>query len=449
MELEDSSLKLIHKIEERVTTICVLGLGQVGLPTAVSFLNIGYKVIGYDVNKKLIEQIKHGVSPIPESGFNDLMLKFIENGMFTATTSPDVLQVSDVIIICVATPLNTSSLTADMSFLKKALDSVARYLDSKKLIVIESTIPPKTMREFVIPNLEQLTGKKAGKDFLISFCPERIAPGNALYEFSNNPRVIGADDEDSYLASKSLFSKLTRGGLHRVDTATAEISKLAENTYRDINIALANELAIICEQNGVDVLDVISIANTHPRVSIHKPGPGVGGPCLPKDPYLLLMKNKADISLVKIARSINDAMPTHVVKTVVKLIESKNIESKNNHQSKDNLSLAILGVSYKANVNDTRYSPTERIVSELMEMGFNNITVHDPYSTQAFGAKFSSDLNLILQRADCVIIATAHSEYSSLTSRDFRRDCIIMDAARILNKMEFMKNDVSYYALGA
>ena len=332
-----------------------------------------------------------------------------------------------------------------MSFLRKSIEHLAIHMDNDKLIVIESTIPPRTMREFIIPTLEQLTGKKAGVNFLISFCPERITPGNTLYEFGNNPRIIGADDEASYLASLSLFRNLTKGGLHRADTTTAEISKLAENTYRDINIAVANELAIICEHADVDVMDVIRIANTHPRVNIHKPGPGVGGPCLTKDPYLLITKNPFQRSIVKIARSINDSMPTHVVEVVVKAIKS----NKSTGKRMKNLNVAILGVSYKADVSDTRYSPTEGIIIGLRAKGFSNITVHDPYSDRSYGAKYSSDLGSILSQADCVIIATGHSLYSSLRAHDFKTDCILMDAARILSWKEFTNTEITYLALGA
>lgn len=443
MESQSNFSNLIDRIDKRQCNICIIGLGQVGLPTALSFLNSGYKVAGFDISQELIHNIQKGISPIPEKGFSNLILKFTKNGKFTVSSSADIFLSADVIIICVPTPLNSSSLTADLSFLKKAIRSIAKYLTRIKLIIIESTVPPTTTREFVVPTLERLSGKKAGLDFLVSFCPERIAPGNALYEFDNNPRILGAFDEVSYLATASLFKNITKGGLHRVDTTTAEISKLAENTYRDINIALANQLAVICEQYGVDVLEVIALANTHPRVNIHKPGPGVGGPCLPKDPYLLVMKNQPSPSLINVARSINDAMPTHVVERLEEAVKVKKVKPK-----KD-LHVAVLGVSYKADVNDIRYSPTERIIFELKTRGYSNITVHDPYSNESFGAKFDPDLRSILINADCVIIATAHSQYSTLTSKNFKHDCIIMDAVRVLNRKESIKEGFAYIALGA
>ena len=435
------SIDLINKINEKKSAICVVGLGQTGLPTALSFLKLGYSVVGYDVNESLVQNLVEGRSHIPEKGFKELITKFIQNKSFTVTTTANVLSDSDVVIICVATPLDDTGFRADLTFLKKAIEDVAKYLTKEKLIIIESTIPPRTMKEFVIPMIEHLCEKKAGIDFLISFCPERITPGNALQEFINNARIIGANDESSYLATFSLFKNLTKGSIYRADTTTAEISKLAENSYRDINIAFANELAIICEQSNADVMDVISLANTHPRVNIHKPGPGVGGPCLPKDPYLLITREQFEPSIVKVARSINDSMPARVVDSLVRNIDF--------NKKRKNLNVVVLGVSYKADVNDTRHSPTKGIILALRKEGFVNIVVHDPYSNESFGANFSADLHSVLREADCVIIATGHFIYSSLSTNDFKKGCIIMDAVRLLNERNFVNGEVSYISFGA
>jgi UDP-N-acetyl-D-mannosaminuronic acid dehydrogenase len=289
--------------------------------------------------------------------------------------------------------------------------------------------------------IEKVSGKTAGKDFLISFCPERIAPGNALQEFTNNSRIIGANDEASYYASLTLFKYITSGALLKANTTEAEIAKLAENTFRDINIALANELAIICGQSGVDVIEVIRLANTHPRVTIHQPGPGVGGPCLPKDPYLLIAKNQIKSSLVSTARSLNDRMPEYVVNITIKQIESAGRTKR--------LSIGVLGLSYKPNVNDTRYAPAGGIIQALKDRGYNNISVHDPYSSDSFGARYNPDLLNILRDSDCIIIATAHTLYSNLKSQQFKKGAIIMDSVRVLRKSDFQTKEVTYLALGA
>ena len=440
--MKDTPTGFIKKIEEKKAIVCVLGLGQVGLPTALSFLQAGYKVIGYDTDEKLIKSLKRGVTSIPEKNFASILGRYVHSKSLTLSASAKVLASVDIIIVCVPTPLNKSGSSADLRYLKSAIAQVAEYLINLKLIVIESTIPPNTMRDYVITRLENLSNAKAGSDFLVCFCPERISPGNALQDFMHNDRIIGANDELSYRASHALFKNVTKGNILRSDTTAAEISKLAENSYRDINIAFANELAIICEKSNTDVEDVIRLANTHPRVHIHKSGPGVGGPCLPKDPYLLIMGKHFERSIVKTARQINDSMPYHVVDILMKTLRS-------HKKSKGKLSVAVLGVSYKSDVNDSRNSPTKSIVMALKNEGFRDITLHDPYSDESFGVKFSFDLNSALRNADCVIIATAHSRYSSLKANDFKNGCIIIDAVRLLKREAFLNSSLVYIPTGA
>jgi UDP-N-acetyl-D-mannosaminuronic acid dehydrogenase len=440
MEVADDLNDLFRKLDQKTAVICVIGLGQVGLPTALSFLNLGYKVLGYDVNETLIQKLKAGLSPLPERGFKDLINRFIRNGLFSQTFLPDDLSSADVIIVCVPTPLDNTGSSVDMKFIQSAIESVAKYSTTVKLIIIESTIPPGSMKSYIIPLIERLSNKKAYVDFLISFCPERFSPGNALQEFIKNDRIIGANDDQSYLSTLSLFKRITNGKIHRTDTTTAEISKLAENSYRDINIAFANELAIICGESKVDVQDVIRLANTHPRVNIHKPGPGVGGPCLPKDPYLLVMGKNFEKSIVTTARRINDSMPSHIVDILISTMRSKK-------KNKKYFKISILGVSYKPDVNDTRYSPTQTMVLALKKEGFRNIILHDPYSNESFGARFSSELSYVLGKADCVIISTGHSLYSTLTPIDFKKGCIIVDAVRVLRKEDFLSGRLTYIGL--
>lgn len=433
---------LFQEIESRTSTVCVLGLGQVGIPTALSLIKIGFKVIGYDVNKELVSDLKRGICRIPEHGFGELISDYVKSGLFVPTFDKDALSKANVVIICVPTPLDDRTKKPDLTFLQNALKIVASNLDKEKLIVLESTIPPRTMTDLVIPTLETTSRKKAGIDFLISFCPERIAPGKALEEFSNNARIIGANDEESSYASFLLFKDVTKGEIYLTDTNAAEISKLAENSYRDVNIAFANELAILCEKYGTDVEEVIRLANTHPRVHIHNPGPGVGGPCLPKDPYLLISGVEIEKSVVKAARLLNDSMPQHVVNIVLEMIARKPSRPRDT-------TVLILGTSYKGDVNDTRYSPTEAIVSHLSTEGFARIFVHDPYSNESFGAIYTADLSSALSSADYVIIATAHSIYKFLKVTDFKPGSTIIDSVRILDRQVFENKVISYTALGS
>ena len=373
MTLTDKTSVLRNKIKLKQSKICIMGLGQVGIPTSLSFLKAGFKVIGYDVDRDLVKMLSKGKCNIPEQGLNELIYKYIDKDLLGLTSDPKSIGDSDVIIICVPTPLDLKGNKADLTFLKNATSQVAKFLTSEKLIVIESSIPPMTMEEFIIPTLEHISGQKAGKDFLVSFCPERIAPGKALDEFRTNDRIIGSNDEESYIATYLLFKDLTSGRIHRTDVRTAEISKLAENSYRDINIAFANELAILCEQFRVDVMDVIKAANTHPRVNIHRPGAGVGGPCIPKDPYLLIMGKRFKSSIIRTARAVNESMPAHVAQILIDVI--------NRNRKQENLKILILGVSYKPDTCDSRNSPTEGILLALKQAGFKDISAHDPFVT--------------------------------------------------------------------
>ncbi len=253
---------VISRFSENIkkkAVIGVLGLGQVGLPTALCVLNADYRVIGIDRNRELIKYISSGKSPLPESGFDNLIKNFLSNNLLTVSTSSSLLLETDVIIVCVPTPLDGLTLSADLSYLKNALTEISVLLNKPKLVIIESTIPPATIKNVVIPHLEKKSGKKVGKDFLLSYCPERISPGNSLMEFTNNARLIGADDEDSLNLTNLFLKNITKGKILLSNSTAAELSKLAENAFRDLNIAFANELAIICEQSGADVTGCYSV----------------------------------------------------------------------------------------------------------------------------------------------------------------------------------------------
>jgi UDP-N-acetyl-D-mannosaminuronic acid dehydrogenase len=423
---KDKCMSLVGKIKDKSAIIGVLGLGQVGLPTSLSFTKSGFTVLGYDINKKLVWNLRKGKTQIPEEKIRKLLLRGIQMNSLRLSSSSRILEGSDIIVICVPTPLSESN-SVSLKYLENALNEVAKYLVvGNKLVVIESSIPPLTMDTMVIPTLETLSNKKTPSDFLISFCPERVAPGRAISEINSNPRIIGVRDNQSYLASAALYLNVTRSRVIATDFVTAETSKLAENSFRDVNIAFANELAIICQNSGVDVMDVIKIANTHPRVNIHQPSSGVGGPCLPKDPYLLIEKIGPRLSLIRTARSINDSMPAYLVQLLCDKLSALHLQVKT-------LRIGILGVAYKAGVNDSQYSPTRAIISELKKSGFNNINVHDPYCHDSWGAKFEPNLNKLLNRSDCIIISTPHSQYASIKSSSFRKNCIVFDPVRVLS----------------
>jgi UDP-N-acetyl-D-mannosaminuronic acid dehydrogenase len=436
------NVQLIRKIRNKTAKIGVVGLGQVGLPTLLSFNDAGYNVVGLDTNEELIRNLMKGKTHIPEEKVGRLLRSGIRDRTLELSASPGVLGTIDVVIVCVPTPLSEQN-SVKLDYLRNALMDIAKYLvSSRKLIIIESSIPPLTMDKLVIPTLGELSHMKTPSDFLISFCPERIAPGRAIAEMQRNVRVIGARDEESRAATAVLYGKLIKNKVIATDFVIAEISKLAENSFRDVNIAFANELSKICQLLGADVIDVIKTANTHPRVNIHMPGSGVGGPCLPKDPYLLLDKGGPNFSLIKAARSINDTMPSYLVQLLCDKLSSLRKEDKS-------IKIGILGVAYKADVNDSQYSPAKEIISELMKQGYQDIRVHDPYCRESFGAKFQPNLDTLLRESDCIIISTPHSDYSSIRLSSLKRNCVVFDPVRALELQDkSCERDILYIAPG-
>jgi UDP-N-acetyl-D-mannosaminuronic acid dehydrogenase len=432
---------LVSRIRKKDAEIGVVGLGQVGLPTALSFVKGGFNVTGYDTNSALVNSLSQGITMITENDIKDLLVRAISDKKILFSSSSRSLINSDVVVICVPTPLGTN-LEPDLSYLTKAITEIGSCCikSKKKLIIIESSIPPTTMSVLVSSKLERITGKICGVGFLLAFCPERLSPGQALREISHAVRLIGVSNDESFESAEALYSCLTNAELIKTNFETAEISKLAENAFRDVNIAFANELAMICRDYQADVKEVINIANTHPRVNILDPGPGVGGPCLPKDPYLLTYKSSISSSLIRRARSINDSIPAYLVG----LLASR-IHTRFSDRAKNKIKIGILGVTYKPNVNDYQNSPTERIIFELSKHGYQDISVHDPICKETFGMKSNSDLKSLLKDGDCIIICTGHEVYASLSPGDFKPNCIILDAARLLNKEVFITSGHVHY----
>lgn len=436
--------KLFNKIQNRCLTITVFGSGYVGLPTAALFADAGFHVTAVDVRPEVVEAINSGVSPINEPGLNELIARNVRAGRLEATLNfKGFFNSTNAFIISVQTPISKNK-KPNLSFLNKASKEVGKNLKKETLVVISSTVPPGTMQEKVKPKLESLSGLTADKDFYLAYVPERIAPGNAIKEFVESPRLIGGIGPNSTKIAAELFKTVCKTVIE-TNAPTAEIAKLAENTFRDINIAYANQLALICEHHGVDVTEVIKLANTHPRVNIHTPGPGVGGPCLPKDPYLLISKTKpTDPNIIKIARKINDYMPNHIVKLITKAL-------KNAGKTVKNSKIAILGTAYKANVDDSRLSPAEPIIRKLTSLNAT-VTVYDPHCNQTFGAKKVDSVYEAVTGADCVAIITDHTEYKNLNLQEIKRlmaeKPAIVDGRRILNPEEVDRLGFLYYGVG-
>lgn len=434
---------ILTKIQNRLLNISVVGSGQVGLPTAALFAGAGFTVTATDVKKTVIETLNNGICPFKEPGLQKLISENVKKGKLKGVLNSNSDLKKDVIILTVQTPIHKNK-KPNMSYLMSALKHIGKDITEQIMIVVCSTVPPGTMRTEIKVLLESLSGLKSETDFYLAYVPERISPGKALEEFVENPRLVGGIGPKSTKIAAELFKTICKK-IIETDATTAEIAKTAENTFRDVNIAFANQLALICEQYKTDVTSVIKLANTHPRVNIHNPGPGVGGPCLTKDPYLLTYQyNNPSNDLVSVARKINDNMSTHIVELTVKAL-------KNSGKEIENSKIAILGTAYKANVADSRFSPSEQIIKKLKALN-SEIIAYDPHCMETFGAKKAISVTEAVNGADSIIIATDHVEFKNLDLFQIKQlmsdNPSIIDGKRIIDPKEAEKYRFKYYGIG-
>lgn len=439
-EIDEYICKLVCN---RTLKITVIGVGYVGLPTAVLFADRGFKVFGVDINEKIVEKVNNGKSHINEPGLDSLLLNNELAGRFRATSNISAaLRESDAVLVCVQTPIDSDK-KPNLTYLLSAFENVGRSLRRGMLVSVCSTVPPGTTTNKIKTLLEELSGLKCEQDFYLAYVPERIAPGKALTELVENTRLVGGVGPKSTRVAAELFRAVCKD-VRETTSINAEISKLVENTYRDINIAFANQLALICEDYGADVKQVVELANTHPRVNVHTPGPGVGGPCLTKDPYLLVHGlEPAHRTLVDSSRTINDYMPKHVASLTLRALAPLGM-------SLDGRRVLVLGTAYKANVDDPRESPSRVIISELKRLGAM-VVAYDPYCNESFGAEKSEGLLEGAKGADCLVVATDHSVFKSLdlaALKKVMRNRIIVDARRIIDPKDAKAEGFSYHGLG-
>lgn len=376
--------------------LCVLGLGYIGLPTASMFASSGWDVHGVDVNSNAVDMINQGLIHIEEVGLGEQVKSVVENGNLKASTE---VEVADVFIIAVPTPHNSDN-TANLDYVIEATKSVLKKVEKGNLVIVESTIPPRTINDVVSPIFEQ-AGWKVGEDLLLAHCPERVLPGRILIELIENDRIVGGINEASTEKAAEVYGTFVKGELLKTSALSAEMSKLMENTYRDVNIALANELVKISAKLGIDALEVIELANHHPRVNLHLPGPGVGGHCLAVDPYFIIEKAPQEAVLISDARKINNSMPSFVIDQLNKLVESKNSK------------IAVFGLTYKGNIDDVRESPAMNIVNELIKNGYYT-AVYDPHVSQTQVSFKLSSFEDAIEDAECVLVLTDHNEFRDL-----------------------------------
>ena len=439
--------ELVEMIRTRQARIAVIGLGHVGLTTASLFADAGFQVTGADLRQEVVEAVSSGKSHIGELRLEELVGKAVRQGRLKVTTDTRrAAREADIVIVCVQTPV-TEGKKPSLAYLEKACEAVTDGLSKGKLVVVQSTVPPGTTKNLVVKMLEEGSGLKCGEDFWLVYCPERIAPGRAVQEFVENVRIVGGYSSESVEIAVELFKTVVKGEILTTDCTSAEVAKLAENAFRDVNIAFANELALICEQMGLDVTEVIRLANTHPRVNIHNAGCGVGGPCLPKDPYLLLhpVKEKGFKSrVIEPCRELNDYMSKHTVELVV---EGLTKAGKDVSKSK----VAVLGAAYKGEVDETRNSPAERIVHGLMSLDAE-VVVYDPYCRESFGAERAKDVDEAVRGADCIVIATDHKMFRDLglgrVKALMNEKPALVDGRRVMDPVEAKKQGFVYYGIG-
>lgn len=387
------------KIIDRSAGIAVIGLGYIGLPTAIMFANAGFKVVGYEIREDVVKKVNSGNSHIIEPEIEEMLRRAIENGNLKATSDKKEIAGKDVYIICVQTPLKEDK-TPDLSYLENAVRTTAESIKRGSLVIIESTVPPMTTLKMA-KLIEDVTGFKAGEDFYMVHAPERVMPGRIFKELVYNSRIIGGINEESSELAELLYRTFVKGQIFRTNSTTSEMVKLMENTFRDVNIALANEFAFLAHQYGVNVFEAIELANTHPRVKIHIPGIGVGGHCLPKDPYLLLSSAKEDFGLIKKAREINEDMPLFAKDLLMDALKAINLPA-------EEAIVVVLGLSYKGNSDDTRNSPSLTFIEDIREVVME-VRTYDPYVKGTH-----ESIEDALKGADAVVIATDHSEFKTL-----------------------------------
>lgn len=428
----DNLTRLKEKIIERKAHVGVVGLGYVGLPLAVEKAKAGFHTIGFDVQEQKVAMVNAGHNYIGDV-VNEDLAALVKSGMLSATTDFSFIRDVDFVAICVPTPLDTHQ-QPDISFVRESAKAIAKYLTKDTIVVLESTTYPGTTEELLKPILEQGSGLKCGEDFLLGFSPERVDPGNLLYKTRNTPKVVGGIGREATHVIAEMYRQVLDSDIYEVSSpAVAEMEKILENTYRNINIALVNELAMLCHKLGISVWEVVDAAKTKPYgFQAFYPGPGLGGHCIPLDPYYLSWKAREygfHTSLIEASGMINDRMPEYTVDRCGEML--------NKHQKAiKGARVLVLGVAYKQDIDDYRESPALRVIEEFQKRGAD-VSYYDPwvleyrYKGQRYDglAELNSE---VLRSADIVVITTAH------TNVDY--ELVQKNAAAVFDTKNVMKN---------
>lgn len=397
--------------------INVIGLGYIGLPTALMFASSGVSVVGTDYNKEIVNSLNEGKVTFEEKGLDELFQAAVEKGIEFKSEYIS----TDMYIISVPTPYDAESKKIDPSYVNAAVKSVMDVCPKGAIVVIESTIAPGTIDKFVRPVIKDY-GFTIGEDIHLVHAPERILPGNMIYELRHNSRTIGADEKEIGEKVKGLYQSFCEAEIAVTDIRTAEMTKVVENTFRDINIAFANELMRICRSDNMDVYEIIRIANMHPRVNILQPGPGVGGHCISVDPWFLVGDYPSLANIIWQARKINDSQPEFVLSRISEIMEENNI--------KDIRKVGLYGLTYKENVDDVRESPTLQMLECMKKHLATGIKVYDPFISKDIVDNQYHDLDEFLNDVDMVVIMVNHDEI--LNKLDKLNNKVVLDTRNIV-----------------
>lgn len=395
----------------------VIGLGYIGLPTSLMFAANGIEVVGTDLNTKLVDTLNEGKLTFEEEGLEEVFNTALSKGIEFKTE----YEKTNRYIITVPTPYMATSKQIDATYVVAATKQVLEVCEPNTILVIESTISPGTIDKFVRPIIEE-KGFKIGKDIHLVHAPERIIPGNMVYELENNARTIGADSREVGEEVKSWYESFCKNEIVVADIKTAEMSKVVENTFRDINIAFANELAKMCDREGMDVYELIRIANKHPRVNILTPGPGVGGHCISVDPWFLVGDYPDIVNVVLGAREVNDAMPQYVFDKIHRIMKENNI--------KDYSKIGLYGLTYKENVDDMRESPTLQLLDIFEKYNINDVKIYDPFIKDKKFKGQVMELESFLNETELVIILVSHDEIKN--NQELLKEKVVYDTRNII-----------------
>ncbi len=441
---------LKQKIKNKTAVISIIGLGYVGLPTAVYFAEKGFKVYGVDKVVRIVNGLNKGVSHLNELGLDERIKEVVDLNKFHCTNDTiEAVSNSDIVLIIVPTPI-TKDKEPDLSYVVSAADDISKSLKKGQLIVLESTVYPGVTDDIVKPILES-SGFKAGVDFGLAYCPERYNPGDTKHTIDNVNRVVGGITREWADITKEVYSYVIKAQIDTVsDIKTAEAAKVIENIQRDLNIALMNELALIFEKMGIDVIEVIKAASTKWNFNVYYPGAGVGGHCLPVDPYYLVSKAREfgyHSKVITAGREINDYMPHHIFELLRDALNDM-------ERSVKNSKIAVLGFSYKENVGDVRETPVEHFVTELVKSGAI-VTVVDPYVDEkyikSFGVSYSKDIYGALKEADAFVVMTSHNIFKDMNldrAKKLMNKPLVIDGRRIFNKDVLTKKGFIYKGVG-